>query len=87
MPPSSRPRSRWSGSTGKQWDEVLGVNLTGAVSTLVAALPHVVDGGALLVSGSSMAIRPREHRLADVAAKAGPPVASSPNRPSTRAIR
>lgn len=55
----------------QEWDRVLDVNLTGAVRTLVSALPHVVDGGALLVNGSSMAIRPREGRLAYVAAKAG----------------
>lgn len=54
-----------------EWDRVLNVNLTGAIFTLVAALDHVVDGGSLLVSGSSMAIRPREQRLAYVAAKAG----------------
>jgi 3-oxoacyl-[acyl-carrier protein] reductase len=53
------------------WDRVLDVNLTGAVFTLVTALDHVVDGGSLLVNGSSMAIRPREQRLAYVAAKAG----------------
>lgn len=53
------------------WDRVLDVNLTGAVFTLVAALGHVVEGGSLLVNGSSMAIRPREQRLAYVAAKAG----------------
>jgi len=49
----------------------LDVNLTGAISTIVASLPHVVDGGSLLVNGSSMAIRPREERLAYIAAKAG----------------
>jgi 3-oxoacyl-[acyl-carrier protein] reductase len=54
-----------------EWDRVLSVNLTGAVSTLVASLPHVLDRGSLLVCGSSMAIRPREGRLAYVAAKAG----------------
>lgn len=53
------------------WDRVLDVNLTGAVFTLVSALAHVVDGGSLLVTGSSMAIRPREQRIAYVAAKAG----------------
>jgi 3-oxoacyl-[acyl-carrier protein] reductase len=53
------------------WDRVLDVNLTGAVFTLLTALDHVVDGGSLLVNGSSMAIRPREQRLAYVAAKAG----------------
>ncbi len=55
----------------QQWDQVLSVNLTGAVLTLVSSLPHVVDGASLLVSGSSMAIRPREQRVAYVAAKAG----------------
>jgi 3-oxoacyl-[acyl-carrier protein] reductase len=55
----------------QQWDRVLSVNLTGAVLTLVSSLAHVVDGGSLLVNGSSMAIRPRENRLAYVAAKAG----------------
>jgi NAD(P)-dependent dehydrogenase (short-subunit alcohol dehydrogenase family) len=55
----------------QQWDRVLGVNLTGAVLTLVASVPHLVDGASLLASGSSMAIRPREQRLAYVAAKAG----------------
>ena len=55
----------------QEWDRVLEVNLTGALATLVAALPFVPDGGSLLVSGSSMAIRPRDRRLAYVAAKAG----------------
>lgn len=55
----------------QEWDLVLGVNLTGAVLTLVSSLGHVVDGASLLVSGSSLAIRPREGRLAYVAAKAG----------------
>jgi|SRR5579884_764208 len=53
------------------WDQVLAVNLTGAVSTLVSSLSRVVDGGSLLINGSSMAIRPRGGRLAYVAAKAG----------------
>src|SRR5690606_2036653 len=55
----------------QEWARVIDVNLTGAVLTLVAALPHAVDGGSLLVNGSSMAIRPRSGRLAYVAAKAG----------------
>jgi 3-oxoacyl-[acyl-carrier protein] reductase len=54
-----------------EWARVLDVNLTGAVFTLVTSLAHVVDGGCLLATGSSMAIRPREGRLAYVAAKAG----------------
>jgi NAD(P)-dependent dehydrogenase (short-subunit alcohol dehydrogenase family) len=55
----------------QQWNEVLNVNLTGAVRTLACSLAHVQDGGSLVVSGSSMAIRPREGRLAYIAAKAG----------------
>jgi len=55
----------------QQWDQVLSVNLTGAVLTLALSLGHVVDGGSLLVNGSSLAIRPCEGRLAYVAAKAG----------------
>ena len=65
-PPSPVEAIDWD-----QWDEVLDTNLTGAVRTLVVALAHIVDGGSLLVSGSSMALRPREQRLAYVAAKAG----------------
>jgi NAD(P)-dependent dehydrogenase (short-subunit alcohol dehydrogenase family) len=53
------------------WHHVLNVNLAGAVSTLVSSSAHVVDGGSLVVNGSSMGIRPREGRLAYVAAKAG----------------
>lgn len=53
------------------WHQVLSVNLTGAVSTLVSSLSYVVDGGSFLVNGSSMGIRPREGRLAYVASKAG----------------
>jgi 3-oxoacyl-[acyl-carrier protein] reductase len=53
------------------WQQVLNVNLTGALATLVSSLDHVVDGASLLVTGSSMGIRPREGRLAYVAAKAG----------------
>lgn len=44
---------------------------TGAMATLLSSLAYLVDGGTLLVCGSSMAIRPREGRLAYVAAKAG----------------
>jgi 3-oxoacyl-[acyl-carrier protein] reductase len=55
----------------QQWDEVVRVNLTGAMQTLVWSLAHVADGGSLVVTGSSLAIRPRDQRLAYVAAKAG----------------
>ena len=55
----------------QEWSRVIDVNLTGAVVTLISALPHVREGGSLLANGSSMAIRPRAGRLAYVAAKAG----------------
>src|SRR6202161_491178 len=42
-----------------EWRRVLDVNLTGAITTIVASLPYVVDGGSLLVNGSSMGISPR----------------------------
>jgi NAD(P)-dependent dehydrogenase (short-subunit alcohol dehydrogenase family) len=54
-----------------EWHRVLGVNLTGALHTFRAALPKLVDGGVLLATGSSLATRPREERLAYVASKAG----------------
>lgn len=65
-PPVPADRLDWG-----EWDRVLAVNLTGAVATLVAALPHLADGASLLATGSSLAIRPRPERLAYVAAKAG----------------
>lgn len=56
----------------EEWDRILAVNLTGVVLTFRAALPHLhADGGLLLVSGSSLGVKPREGRLAYVAAKAG----------------
>jgi 3-oxoacyl-[acyl-carrier protein] reductase len=54
-----------------EWDDVLATNLTGVLNTFRAALPKVPDGGVLLATGSSLAVRPREGRLAYVAAKAG----------------
>ena len=65
-PPVPAEDIDWEG-----WNRVLDVNLTGAVRTLVSALPHVADGASLVANGSSMALRPREGRLAYVAAKAG----------------
>lgn len=65
-PPAASDTIDWA-----DWDRVLDVDLTGAVATLVTALPHVRDGASLLVAGSSLAIRPRPERLAYVAAKAG----------------
>jgi len=64
-PPLAVERLDW-----QQWDRVLRVNLTGAVSTLVASLRHLVDGGSLLVTrlaealsiatGGSTVMRPPE---------------------------
>jgi 3-oxoacyl-[acyl-carrier protein] reductase len=54
-----------------EWDRVLATNLTGVLHTFRAALPKIPDGGVLLATGSSLATRPREGRLAYVAAKAG----------------
>jgi 3-oxoacyl-[acyl-carrier protein] reductase len=54
-----------------EWHGVLDVNLTGVLNTFRAALPTLVEGGVLLATGSSLATRPREERLAYVASKAG----------------
>jgi len=54
------------------WNRVLAVNLTGVMLTFRAAVPHFgSDGGVLLATGSSTAIRPGDGMLAYVAAKAG----------------
>jgi len=55
-----------------EWNRVLAVNLTGVVLTFRAAIPHLVpDGGVLLATGSSTAVRPGVGMLPYVAAKAG----------------
>lgn len=54
-----------------EWDRVLAVDLTAAVMTVTESLAGMRDGGVVLLCGSSLAIRPREGRLAYVAAKAG----------------
>jgi 3-oxoacyl-[acyl-carrier protein] reductase len=53
------------------WQRVIATNLTGALLTFRAALPKVPDGGVLLATGSSLAIRPNVGQLPYVAAKAG----------------
>jgi 3-oxoacyl-[acyl-carrier protein] reductase len=54
------------------WNRVLAVNLTGVTLTFRAALPHFDDdGGVLLATGSSLAIRPGAGNLAYAVAKAG----------------
>jgi NAD(P)-dependent dehydrogenase (short-subunit alcohol dehydrogenase family) len=55
-----------------EWHRVLTVNLTGVLHTFRAAVPAFgTDGGVLLATGSSAAIRPVPGILPYVAAKAG----------------
>src|SRR5205085_3156591 len=55
-----------------EWNRVLAVDLTGIVLTFRAAIPHFgADGGVLLATGSSLALRPGVGLLSYVAAKAG----------------
>jgi NAD(P)-dependent dehydrogenase (short-subunit alcohol dehydrogenase family) len=54
------------------WNRVLAVNLTGVLLTFRAAIPHFgEDGGVLLATGSSIALRPGIGLLPYAAAKAG----------------
>lgn len=54
------------------WHRVLAVNLTGVLLTFRAAVPHFgPEGGLLLATGSSLAVRPASGLLPYVAAKAG----------------
>ena len=55
----------------QEWDRFSASTSRAPCRRWSSSLSHVVDGGSLLVNGSSMAIRPREGRLAYVAAKAG----------------
>ena len=55
-----------------EWQRVLAIDLTGVLVTFQAAIPHFgADGGLLLASGSSLAVRPGIGYLPYVAAKAG----------------
>jgi len=55
-----------------QWNRVLAVDLTGVLLTFRAAVPHFgPEGGLLLATGSSLALRPGTGLLPYVAAKAG----------------
>ena len=55
-----------------EWNRVLAVNLTGVMLTFRAAVPHFgAEGGVLLATGSSTAVRPGVGLLPYVAAKAG----------------
>jgi 3-oxoacyl-[acyl-carrier protein] reductase len=54
------------------WNRVLAVDLTGVMLTFRAAIPHFgPEGGLLLATGSSLAVRPGTGLLPYVAAKAG----------------
>jgi NAD(P)-dependent dehydrogenase (short-subunit alcohol dehydrogenase family) len=54
------------------WNRVLAVDLTGVMLTFRAAVPHFgSEGGVLLATGSSLALRPGIGLLPYVAAKAG----------------
>jgi 3-oxoacyl-[acyl-carrier protein] reductase len=54
------------------WNRVLAVDLTGVMITFRAAIPHFrPEGGLLLATGSSLALRPGIGLLPYVAAKAG----------------
>ena len=56
----------------ERWERVLAVNLTGVALTFRAAVAHFgADGGVLLATGSSLALRPGTGNLAYAAAKAG----------------
>ncbi len=55
-----------------EWHRVLATDLSGVLHTFQATLPHVTaPGGLLLVTGSSLALRPVPGLLPYVAAKAG----------------
>jgi NAD(P)-dependent dehydrogenase (short-subunit alcohol dehydrogenase family) len=55
-----------------EWNRVLAVDLTGVMLTFRAAIPHFdAQGGVLLATGSSLAVRPGTGLLPYVAAKAG----------------
>ena len=56
----------------ERWERVLAVNLTGVALTFRAAVAHFgADGGVLLATGSSLALRPGTGNLAYAVAKAG----------------
>jgi NAD(P)-dependent dehydrogenase (short-subunit alcohol dehydrogenase family) len=53
------------------WDEIHNVNLRGAFFAMQAALPHLRDGGSVVVTGSIGSIAAVEGNAAYAAAKAG----------------
>lgn len=60
------------------WDRVLAVNLTGPVSVMQAALPHLraAGGGTIVNVSSGAGLSPLKHRTAYCASKAGLQMAS-----------
>lgn len=57
--------------TPEFWDQVHGVNLRGAFFACQAALPHLADGGAIVVTGSIGAVMGLPGSAAYASAKAG----------------
>lgn len=53
------------------WDEVHGVNLRGCVFAIQQALPHLRDGGSIVITGSIGSVLALPGNLAYAAAKAG----------------
>lgn len=53
------------------WDNVHGVNLRGAFFAVQAALPHLRDGGSIVITGSIAAVRALPGNVVYAAAKAG----------------
>src|SRR5207247_9871683 len=57
--------------TEEFWDSVHGVNLRGAFFALQAALPHLRDGGSIVITGSIGAVLALPGNVVYAAAKAG----------------
>ncbi len=57
--------------TEEFWDSVHGVNLRGAFFAVQAALPHMRDGGSIVITGSIGALRALPGNVVYAAAKAG----------------
>ena len=64
---------RWDEVTPALWDTVLGINLTGAWNTCVAAIPHLVDagGGSLILISSVAGLKGQPFLAPYVASKHG----------------
>jgi NAD(P)-dependent dehydrogenase (short-subunit alcohol dehydrogenase family) len=70
----SMPLTPFTAFSRQDWDRIVETNLTGVFLTLQAAAQHLVgagNGGSLIATGSSTAIRPGIGRIAYIAAKAG----------------